>query len=66
MQMLEERVTSGIDGILRQDESLSSFIDDVATGKLDTYSAAEKVFSSDAIFANLKTKLRSNGDSTAK
>lgn len=66
MQMLEERVTSGIDGILRQDASLSGFIDDVATGKLDTYSAVEKVFGSDALFTSLKTKLRSDGDSPAK
>jgi LAO/AO transport system kinase len=64
-QMVKERLASGIDGILRQDASLAGFIDDVATGKLDTYSAVEKVFESEALFASLKAKLR-DGESPAK
>ena len=64
-QMLKERLVSGIDVILRQDASLTSLIDDVGTGKLDTYSAVEKVFKSDALFARLKVSVR-DSDNKAK
>jgi LAO/AO transport system kinase len=59
MQMLEDRVTSGIDGTLRHDAELSGFIEEVATGRIDTYSAVEKVFQSESLFDGLKTRLRS-------
>jgi LAO/AO transport system kinase len=59
LQMLGDRVTSGIDGVLRRDASIAGFIDDVAAGRLDTYTAAEKIINSDTLFDGLKTELRS-------
>lgn len=57
LQTLEARVKSGLDDIIGEDERIARFIEDVTEGKLDTYSAAEKILSCDTLYRNLQLRL---------
>ena len=57
IQTLEAKVKSGLDDIIGGDEGTAKFIDDVAQGKMDACSAAEKVLSSEILYRNLQNKL---------
>ena len=53
IQIIEQNLSSEVLNIIEQDTELTSYINEVEEGKLDPYTAAEKVLSSDTVLTHL-------------
>ena len=57
LQIIEHKITLELFKLIEKDEELTKYVGDVETGRLDPYSAAEKVLSSDVLASHLSQDL---------
>ena len=57
LQIIEQHFSSELINIIEQDVELTNYVSEVEEGKLDPYTAAERVLSSDTLLANLPKSL---------
>ncbi len=53
IQIVEQHLSSEVLNIIEQDTELTNYLNEVEEGKLDPYTAAERVLSSDTVLAHL-------------
>ncbi len=61
LQILGDKIKGALESTVREDEEISRCLDDVASGRLDMFSATEAILDSGTLFGKLRQRLTAEG-----